>query len=158
MNENEGSYEVLLGEYKSANTTNIMYYFEERLIKEGILLVHQQGNLNKFASYMLHSKGACDLDEQTQGLYLQQAKDNGLLPQDYAKVIEYCSKGGVAAPITYSVLFSVSFMGDSNHTHCEIVFEVNNEGTVSILTRTDVHYLYYLPCDNQHNSSRIYLV
>ena len=158
MNESEDSYDVLLGEYKSANPVNIMYYFEERLIKEGILLVHQQGNFNKFASYMLHSQGACELNEQTRGLYLQQAKDNGMLPQDYDKDIEYCSQGGVTAPISYSVLYPVSFMGDSNHTHCEIVFEVNNEGNVSILTRTDVHYIYYLPCDNQHNSGRIYLV
>ena len=158
LKENEDSMIVLLGEFESLPSELILYYIEEKLIAHGISLLYLQGKFNWMISILFHKYNSCNLDSKLKEKLLPKVKKEKLISETYNKDFQYCSQFITNQGNFYSFLFEIDFMEDANHKYCEIVFFITNDGEVSIIPRTDYHYIYYLPCDNQQNSKRFGLL
>lgn len=136
----------------------INYYTEEKLIAQGISLIDHQGKINWGLSYMLYNKHSCRLDPTNKEEIIKYAIKEKLLPEDFDKGFQYCFQlKNVLDKKVFSILFEIEFMNKNQHKYCEIVFEKSDE-EISIVPRTDLRYSYYLPCDNQQNPSRFFLI
>lgn len=159
LKEDAESMNVLIGELEKVDRELVQYFMQEKLIAHGVSLLYKQGKVNWVFSSLIHSLNSCGFDQNRKNKVLDKMVKAKLLPTVEGFSNWYCSPKLTEDKELYSVLFKVDFMEDSqNHQYCEVVFEVQEDNLIVILPRTNSHYMYYLPCDNQQNPTRFHLM